>query len=53
MNDLIIDKLPEIKQSQNNVKLEELEYATKIGEKMVLVNTYLSLPIAIFVYLNN
>ena len=29
LNDLIIDKLTEVKQLQNNIKLDELEYTTK------------------------
>ena len=29
LNDLIIDKLKEIKQLQNNIKLDTLEYAAK------------------------
>ena len=32
MNELIIDKLKEIKQLRNNIKLDDLEYTTKRGK---------------------
>ena len=38
LNNLIIDKLKEIMQRQNNIKLYDLENTTKRGEHIVLVN---------------
>ena len=32
LNDLIIDKLKEIMQLQNNIKLDDLEYTSKRGK---------------------
>ena len=34
MNDLIIDKLKETMQLQNNIKLRDLEYTTKRGKHL-------------------
>ena len=39
LNDLIIDELKEIKQLQDNIKLDNLEYTTKIEKIMVSLNT--------------
>ena len=38
VDDLIIDKLREIVQSHNNIKLGDLEYTTKRGKHIILVD---------------
>ena len=39
LNDLIIDKLKEIMQLRNNIKLDDLEYTAKRGNIIISVNT--------------
>ena len=34
MNDLILDRLKEIRQLENDIKLNELDYKSKIGKKI-------------------
>ena len=40
LDDLIIDKLKEIRQLQNNITLENLEYTTKREKVIASINTY-------------
>ena len=40
MNELIIDKLKENKQLQNNIKLDDLEYTTKNANIMLSVTIH-------------